>query len=153
MSGLNAILRISVNFENFKPVEFYSLDEITRVEDRLSLAKKDDDFVVIFKKAPRCFQLSAGKIGSLNFEPERGALQVNFSKTFDPRIMVVNFIDDIKDTPGVTDADIGRLVGKGPYKRKLDSPSTVSIGPWKEGVIFIEMFKMKDLFNGAVIES
>ena len=152
MPELNKILRVCGPVDLLaKPYDFYSLDEIAEIKDQFESAKNENYYALILKKAPRRFQLSGGKIESLNFEPQRLALEVNFSSVFHPTIMLVNFMDDIRNTTGITEEDINRI-RRGPYPGNMECPSTISIGPWKEGVTLVRMFTVKDLFMGAVIE-
>ena len=144
MPELNKILRVCGPVDRLvKLYEFYSLDKITEIKNQFEAAQREGYHALILKRLPRRFQLSSGKIESLNVEPHRLVLEVKLSETFHPTIILVNFIDDIYRTSGITEGDMTRIK-KGCYPGNMDYPSTVSIGPWKDGVTFIGFFDPKN---------
>ena len=106
MTELNIVSVVSTATNKFQPFEFYSLAEITKIKGQFEAVRKNGNFIVAFKKAPGCFQLFSGKVESLNFEPDRFALQVNLSEGFDPKVMIANFITNLQSIPEITKADI-----------------------------------------------
>ena len=114
-------------------------NEIIQTASLLEEAQQKGKGVLLFQKVPGHLILCVGKVDNLEYKENPPFLKVSFLQVTDPRFALVNFLGEIEKLSYINELDMKKL-SNGKYR----SLEEFSIGPWKDGEVFIRLFDINN---------